>query len=70
VGHLSHKVQLIADSLEREKQFENKQKSIIQQLEEDFAEVERMETDYEKLIQSQETDELLEDERVKHRLSM
>jgi hypothetical protein len=70
VDHLTRKVQLAVDSLEREKQFEIKQKSIIRELEKDVAEVERMETEYEKLIQSQETYELMEEERVMNQLSM
>jgi hypothetical protein len=69
VEHLTRKVQLVTDTLEREKQLEIKQKSVIQQLEKDAAEVERMEAEYEKLIQSQATDEPMEEERVKHRLS-
>jgi hypothetical protein len=66
VEHLTHKVQLVVDSLEREKQLEAKQRLIIQQLEKDLAEVQRMETEYEKLTQSQETDEHMEEERVKY----
>lgn len=68
--HLTHKVKLVVDSLEREKQLETKQKLIIQQLEKDVAEVQAMETEYKKLIQSQETDELIEEERVKYQLSL
>jgi hypothetical protein len=70
VEHLTHKVKLVVDSLEREKQLETKQKLIIQQLEKDVAEVQAMETEYKKLIQSQETDELIEEERVKYQLSL
>jgi sulfur transfer protein SufE len=70
VEHLTHKVKLVADSLEREKQLEAKQRLIIQQLEKDLAEVQRMETEYEKLIQSQETDVLMEEERVKYEFSL
>lgn len=68
--HLTHKVNLIVDSLEREKQLEAKQRLIIQQLEKDLAEVQGMETEYEQLIQSQETDELMEEERVKYEFSL
>lgn len=68
--HLTHKVKLVVDSLEREKQLEIKQKLIIQQLEKDVAEVQTMETEYKKLIQSQETDELMEEERVKYQRSL
>jgi hypothetical protein len=70
VEHLTHKVKLAVDSLEREKQLEAKQKLIIQQLEKDLVEVQRMEAEYEKLIQSQETDELMEEERVKYKFSL
>jgi hypothetical protein len=70
VQHLTHKVNLIVDSLEREKQLEAKQRLIIQQLEKDLAEVQGMETEYEQLIQSQETDELMEEERVKYEFSL
>jgi hypothetical protein len=70
VEHLTHKVKLVADSLEREKQLEIKQKLIIQQLENDVAEVETMETEYKKLTEGQETDELMEEERVKYQLSL
>jgi hypothetical protein len=70
VEHLTHKVKLVVESLEREKQHEIKQKLIIQQLEKDVAEVQRMETEHEKLIQSEETDELMEEERVKYQLSL
>lgn len=68
--HLTHKVKLVVDSLERQKQLEIKQKQIIQQLEKDLAEVQKMEAEYKKLSQSQETDELLEEERVKYQLSL
>lgn len=67
--HLTHKVKLVFDSVERQKQLEIKQKQIIQQLEKDLSEVQTMEAEYKKLIQSQETDELLEEERVKYQLS-
>jgi hypothetical protein len=70
VEHLTHKVKLVVDSLERDKQLEIKQKLIIQQLEKDVAEVQRMEAEYKQLTQSQETDELMEEERVKYQLSL
>jgi hypothetical protein len=37
---------------------------VIQQLEKDLAEVEEMITQHENLIQSQKTDEIMEEERV------
>lgn len=68
--HLTHKVKLVVDSLERERQLEGKQRQIIEQLEKDLAEVQGMEKEYEKLIQSQEIDEQIEEERVKYKFSL
>jgi hypothetical protein len=62
--NLAHRIKLVADSLEREKELVGKQRLVIEQLEKDLAEVEEMETKYENLIQSQETDEVMEEERV------
>jgi hypothetical protein len=62
--NLEHKIKLVVDSLEREKELVAKQRSVIQQLEKDLAEVQEMEAQHENLIQSQETDEVMEEERV------
>ena len=62
--NLAHRIKLVADSLERVKELVGKQRLVIEQLEKDLAEVEEMETKYENLIQSQETDEVMEEERV------
>jgi hypothetical protein len=67
VKNLAHKIKTVADSLEREKELVAKQSLVIQQLEKDLAEVEEMITQHENLIQSQETDEIMEEERVMYR---
>jgi hypothetical protein len=62
--NLAHKIKTVSDSLEREKELVAKQRLVIQQLEKDLAEVQEMITQHENLIQSQETDEVMEEERV------
>lgn len=62
--NLAHKIKTVADSLEREKEHVAKQRQVIQQLEKDLAEVQDMMTQQENLIRSQETDEVMEEERV------
>jgi hypothetical protein len=62
--NLSHKIKTVADSLERERELVAKQRLVIQQLEKDLAEVQEMITQHENLIQSQETNEVIEEERV------
>jgi hypothetical protein len=62
--NLAHKIKTVADSLEREKELVAKQRLVIQQLEKDLAEVQEMITQHENLIQSQEMDEVMEEERV------
>jgi hypothetical protein len=62
--NLAHKIKIVSDSSEREKEFVAKQRLVIQQLDEDIAEVQEMITQHENLIQSQETDEVMEEERV------
>jgi hypothetical protein len=55
---------LVLDSLEREREYVAKQKLVIQQLEKDLAEIQGMETQHEKLIQSGERSQVMEEERV------
>jgi len=62
--NLSRKIKTVADSLERGKEHVAKQRLVIQQLEKDLAEVQDMITQHENLIQGQETDEVVEEERV------
>jgi len=62
--NLARKIKTVADSLEREKEHVAKQRQVIQQLEKDLAEVQDMITQHENLIRSQETDEVMEEERV------
>lgn len=62
--NLTHKINTVVDSLKREKELMAKQRLVIQQLEKDLAEVEEMKTQHENLIQSQKTDEVMEEERV------
>lgn len=62
--NLAHKIKTVAGSLEREKELVAKQRLVIQQLEKDLAEVQEMITQHENLIQTQETDEIMEEERV------
>jgi len=64
MANLSHKIKTVADSLEREKEHVAKQRLVIQQLEKDLAEVQDMITQHENLIQGQETDGVMEEERV------
>jgi len=65
--NLTHKIKTVADSLGRGKELMAKQSLVIQQLEKDLAEVEEMITQHENLIQSQKTDEIMEEERVMYR---
>jgi peptidoglycan hydrolase CwlO-like protein len=64
VENLAHKIKTVAGSLEREKELMDKQKLVIQQLEKDLAEVQEMIKQHENLIQSQETNEVMEKKRV------
>jgi hypothetical protein len=64
VVNLTHKINTVVDSLGREKELMAKQRLVIQQLEKDLAEVEEMKTQHDNLIQSQKTDEVMEEERV------
>jgi hypothetical protein len=68
--NLTHKIKTVTDSLEREKELVAKQRLVIQQLEKDLAEVQEMIKQHENLIQSQETDEVMEEERVMYQFSL
>jgi adenylosuccinate lyase len=67
--NLAHKIKTVTDSLEREKELVAKQRLVIEQLEKDLAEVQEMVKQHENLIQSQDMDEVMEDERVMYQLS-